>query len=461
MSAEYFRVDEHKLEASHIRGFPRTTSTNQEEVLHIAIKQYTPLNNTDPKPGDITIIAAHANAFPKELYEPLWDELLRVSKRHGFSIRGIWIADVVHQGLSSVMNEDKLGNDPAWLDHSRDLLHMVNTFREQMPRPIFGVGHSMGGCQLANLALIHPRLFESLVLIDPVIQGMLSISGNVSPAYSSAMRRDKWPSREAAATAMLRNKFYQAWDKRVFDRWIKYGLRDLPTKLYSEPQSAAGPTPAVVSTEPTVTPIAPSPNEVTLTTTKHQEVMTFLRSNFAHRPGDLEPSSSEYSIANPTAINRRTHPDLSLSAVKQSPFYRGESILTFNQLPHLRPPVLYIFGTNSFLSTPELMADKMRVTGTGIGGSGGEKEGRVQKIVMKDTGHLIPMEKVEETATETAGWIAKEMVRWRAHEKLTEQEWDNKKGVERSVMPERFVEELQNTMNAQKERIKKGGVAKL
>lgn len=65
MSSEYFRIEEHVLEGSHIRGFPRTTSTTQEEVLHLAIKQYTPLSNPNPKPGDITIIAAHANGFPK------------------------------------------------------------------------------------------------------------------------------------------------------------------------------------------------------------------------------------------------------------------------------------------------------------------------------------------------------------------------------------------------------------
>ena len=47
----------------------------------------------------------------KELYEPLWDELLKISKQHSFGIRGIWIADVVHQGQSSVLNEEKLGND--------------------------------------------------------------------------------------------------------------------------------------------------------------------------------------------------------------------------------------------------------------------------------------------------------------------------------------------------------------
>ncbi|KAF2472290.1 uncharacterized protein BDR25DRAFT_303011 [Lindgomyces ingoldianus] len=349
----------------------------------------------------------------------------------------------------------------AWLDHSRDLLHMVNTFRKQMPRPIIGIGHSMGGCQLANLALIHPRLMETLVLIDPVIQRMVSVSGNVSPAYSSAMRRDRWPSREVAATAMKRNKFYQTWDPRVFDRWIQYGLRELPTRLYPECSSTPGPTPAAVSAEPTATPVAPQPKEVTLTTTKHQEVMTFLRPNFPFRPGDLEPSSSEYSLTNPTALNRRTHPDLSPGPKAQAPFYRGESILTFHQLPHLRPSVLYIFGSQSFLTTPEIIKEKMDLTGTGVGGSGGEPEGRVKNVMIQDTGHLIPMEKVEETASEVAGWIAKEMVRWRAHEKLTEQEWGKRRGSERSIMTERFVEELQSTMKGHKRPQKKESEAKL
>lgn len=121
MSSKHFRIKEHKIEASHIRGWPRSTATKQEEVLHLAVKQYTPLSNTSPKPGDITIIAAHANGFPKELYEPLWDELLKKSQQHGFGIRGIWIADVVHQGWSSVLNEDKLGNDRTYIFSSTRL----------------------------------------------------------------------------------------------------------------------------------------------------------------------------------------------------------------------------------------------------------------------------------------------------------------------------------------------------
>ena len=165
MVSHVFRIVEHTLPCSHIREYPNATAHSQEDVLHLAIKQYIPLDNPHPQPGDVTIIGAHANGFPKELYEPLWADLHAQLKLVNIRIRSIWIADVAYQGASSVLNERDLGNDPHWFDHSRDLFLMVNHFRTSMPRPIVGVGHSMGGAQLANLSLIHPRLFTSLSLI--------------------------------------------------------------------------------------------------------------------------------------------------------------------------------------------------------------------------------------------------------------------------------------------------------
>jgi len=65
MSSSLFRVDEHVLPCQHIRQYPHATISGQEENLQIAIKQYTPLDNPTPKPGDVTIVGAHANGFPK------------------------------------------------------------------------------------------------------------------------------------------------------------------------------------------------------------------------------------------------------------------------------------------------------------------------------------------------------------------------------------------------------------
>ncbi|KIX04650.1 uncharacterized protein Z518_05520 [Rhinocladiella mackenziei CBS 650.93] len=405
-----FHIVEHSIPCQHIREYPRALSGSQEDVLHLAVKQYIPKDNPNPRPGDVTIIGAHANGFPKELYEPLWDDILARSKRDGFRIRSIWIADVAQQGQSSVLNEELLGNDPNWNDHPRDLLHLINWKRDQMPRPLIGIGHSMGGNHLVNLAYIHPRLLTTLVLIDPVIQVYSSVAPEAgpSPARLSSFRRDVWPSREDAAQSFKTSKFYQAWDPRVLDCWIKYGLRDMPTLLHPAEKNKPGPPP------------------VTLTTPLHQEVFTFLRPNY------------EGNGYQGKAVNRKTHPDLNPSLPTIYPFYRAEGPQAFFRLEELRPSVLYIFGGRSDVGTPEACKAKMDRTGVGVGGSGGAAAGRVRSVLFEDIGHLIAMEAVERTADHASEWIGSEMTRWKEDEAEHERYWNSKSLIEKQTIDDQW-----------------------
>ena len=405
MSPSIFRVKEHTIPCQYIREYPGATLEDQEDDLVLHVKQYTPMDQSYSQPGAVTIIGAHANGFPKELYEPLWDDLLRALRVQGQAIKGIWIADVAHQGMSGVLNEDKLGNDPSWGDHSRDLLLMINHFRKEISRPLVGIGHSMGGNQLVNLAYIHPRLLTSLVLIDPVIRSAADATGDrsiVSQPQASTFRRDDWPSRAEAASSLKKSKFYQSWDPRVLDLWIRYGLRSLPTAIY--PKGNDG--------------FDRSENHdgpVTLTTTKHQEVFTFLRPNF----DGWDPNGK-------LIVNRRTHPDWDAKAADTFPFYRPEVAAVFNDLPRLRPSALYIFGGQSDLSTPDLRKQKMECTGTGLGGSGGAEAGRVKEVLLEDVGHLIPMEAVGRCAAAAGEWLASDLKRWRGEEAEFKGEWEAK-----------------------------------
>jgi len=43
------------------------------------------------------------------------DDLLRRITDNGLRIRGIWIADVAHQGASGVLNENKIGNERKYI----------------------------------------------------------------------------------------------------------------------------------------------------------------------------------------------------------------------------------------------------------------------------------------------------------------------------------------------------------
>lgn len=65
MSHQFFDIREHVFEGQHIREYPRATAHSQEDVLRIQAKQYIPKSNPTPQPGDVTIIGAHANGFPK------------------------------------------------------------------------------------------------------------------------------------------------------------------------------------------------------------------------------------------------------------------------------------------------------------------------------------------------------------------------------------------------------------
>ncbi|KAL2258926.1 hypothetical protein VTK26DRAFT_7573 [Humicola hyalothermophila] len=393
---EFYRVVEHTIDCAHTREYVTATANGDADRPRLAVKQYIPLDNPNPQPGDVTIIGAHANGFPKELYEPLWDELHKRFAKTGTRIRAIWIADMWNQGQSGVLNERILGNDPSWSDHARDLTHLINMKRDEMPHPLVGVGHSMGAAQLAMAALSHPRLFHSLCLLDPVIQ---IENAGISPATASTFRRDLWDSRAAAAAKFQQSKFYQAWDPRVLDLWVRHGLRDLPTELYPSPSKNGGGGGNGNSQD----------GPVTLTTSKHQELFTFLRPTYRTESHD----GPGYSYADRDPIFDSTNPP-------GYPFYRPEPLHVARRLPELRPSVLYVFGAESDISAPPARADKMARTGTGLGGSGGAARGRVKEVVL-DCGHLVAMERVGECADAIAGWVAEEVERWKGEQRRLEE----------------------------------------
>ena len=280
---------------------------------------------------------------------------------------------------------------------------MVNLKRDEMVRPIIGIGHSMGANNLVALSLMHPRLFASLILIDPTLQpstatlykelGLVDkdarpteFSYGITVARLSAVRRDLWPSRKAAAESFRKAKFYQAWDERVLDLWIEHGLRDCPTFLYPQEEKESG-----------------NP-KVTLTTSKHLEVHTFGRPNLSKSGVDGRP------------IDRVETPDVNPEQPPIYPLYGNAMSNVFFKLPEVRPSVQYIFGGTSEMSSPILRKAKVEATGIGNGGSGGAKEGRVKEVVFKTVSHLVAMEVPKRTAEACADWMKDELKLWKSRE---------------------------------------------
>lgn len=390
-SSQYFRNHRHTLRCAHTRDRPASVELGKENSLSLDVKQYIPKDNPDPQPNDVTLIGAHANAFPKEIYEPLWDDLYEALKAQGRNIRSIWIADQYNQGYSGMMNSDRLGPDPSWWDHGRDLMYFINQFQDDIPHPIIGIGHSMGGTQLTHLALMHPRLLDALVLIDPVIQ-----TENPSRPYAlaSTYRRDLWPSREEAEKGFKSSKFYQKWDPRALQCWIEHGLTENLAERYSEDH---------LSNDTSSNP------HVTLTTTKAQEVYNFLR-----------PAYQEDRLLFARSREEEVHPD----DIDDFPMYRPEPAIIFRDLERLAVNTLYIFGETSDLSKPEAMKQKIDATGVGPGGSGGKAAGKVEEVVL-DCGHLVPMERPQDCATAIAGFVGRRLKEYEAIAARRKAKWDS------------------------------------
>ncbi|KAF2639069.1 alpha/beta-hydrolase [Massarina eburnea CBS 473.64] len=382
-----FNISEHIIPCTHIRGYRHATK-DATAVLRLAVKEYTPKTRGDVEQGAVTVIAAHANGIPKEAYEPVWEEL---RLRMGGKLRAIWFADSSHQGASGVLNEALQGDDPNYFDHSRDLLGMVNYFREKMKPPIVGVAHSMGCTQLTHLSFTHPRLFTGLLFIEPVMVAVHPPGPNASRMTS--VRPDLWSSREAARADFQKNPFYRSWDPRTLDKYITYGLRQTPTLVYPDAK----------------------PGSVTLTTTKHQEAWLFLRSNFRPAPVDGKLDEGE----------RLTTADFNEDQASFV-FHRAEPGLAVSLLPHIQPHVLWVYGGKSYVNKKGEREKNVALTGIQNRANGGVEAGAVKMHIVEKGSHMFPLQMVTETADVIAPFL-KEMSEKGQREEKFWQSYDSQK----------------------------------
>ena len=65
MSSSIFHIQEHTIDTCHIREYSRALADDENDVLKLAVKQYTPKKKSDSSSIGVTLIGAHANGFPK------------------------------------------------------------------------------------------------------------------------------------------------------------------------------------------------------------------------------------------------------------------------------------------------------------------------------------------------------------------------------------------------------------
>ncbi|KAJ5734326.1 hypothetical protein N7493_003112 [Penicillium malachiteum] len=329
----------------------------------------------------MTIVSAAGVGFPKEAYEPLFEQVFRKASLAGVNIRSIWIADPFNMGESAVANRENLGRDGSTIDHSRDLWGMMNHFRHQMPKPIVGLGHSMGCSEMLLLSSWHPSLFHSFAFIEPGIDpnyGERVLAKWVSQALQ---QNDFWDTREEAEKALVKSQMAYSWGKKTLARLKYYGIYLVKTQTGLK---------------------------WTFTTPKNQIASVVLR----HIPKSVHVSSDN--LANLTVAQRALVPDLDPKIALQGSFYRPEFQDSWEMLPKMRPWVLYINGTSSpHFGDPSTRDLRAQITGTGVGGNGGMKLGAVQQVIIEGAGHDMPFDdNFEQISTHIVDWFLKESRRW-------------------------------------------------
>jgi pimeloyl-ACP methyl ester carboxylesterase len=166
------------------------------------------------KPGDPAIFLIHATGF----HARCWDQTV---KALGPGYRVIAV-DTRGHGRS-----EKTGPIRDWTVPAKDIAELVEHLNL---KGAVGVGHSMGGHLLVQVAATNPNAFQRLVLIDPVMlppevyanpQLTALPEGAVHPV---ARRRNAWASWQEMFDAFKKRNPYSLWRTEVLEDYCRYGL---------------------------------------------------------------------------------------------------------------------------------------------------------------------------------------------------------------------------------------------
>lgn len=163
-----------------------------------------------------TLAFAHANGIPGGSYAPF---LAALSSQYDLAV------------------VDRIGHDPAYpVDHDwQSLSREMESFLEPLPRPLVGVGHSLGSVLMFMVASRRPTWFSALVMLDPpLVNGWfrpayklmraLGQVDRVTPAGKSLGRLDYWADRASAEAYFRSRSLFAGFDPRALDAYLQHGI---------------------------------------------------------------------------------------------------------------------------------------------------------------------------------------------------------------------------------------------
>lgn len=167
MTNTFLTVETCVTEAHHPRNDPASI-VNPDDRLKLVYNIYT-----DDRPGS-TKLASEEDGMNlvflagAQMTKEVWEYMIELAFNYfGPRVNKCISVDQVHVGDSCALNEGKLTNLVLWSDCAKDTIKVVKELKLQ--GPTIPIGHSMGGTISLFCAHYEPFLFDSVVIIDPVI----------------------------------------------------------------------------------------------------------------------------------------------------------------------------------------------------------------------------------------------------------------------------------------------------
>lgn len=161
------------------------------------------------------IFFAHANGFPADCYQVLFDQL----KPHP-------IRFIEEFGKNS-------DRPDSWEELGDEIIAHLD---QDKPGPVVGLGHSFGGVGVFFAARKRPDLFSRIILLDPPFFGwkrrwlvapfqLMGLAEKVvPPAIKALQRKDQFECREEARSYFSGKRFFQTFHPQAFEDYLTHGL---------------------------------------------------------------------------------------------------------------------------------------------------------------------------------------------------------------------------------------------
>ncbi|KIO01549.1 hypothetical protein M404DRAFT_1002974 [Pisolithus tinctorius Marx 270] len=232
-------------------AFPRLVPDIPPETTVEFVNRYVWVHRRDNLGTGLTLSLVPATGFPKEIWEPMLRSLLDLTS--GLLVDEVWSWEAVNHGDSALVNAESLSGIFDWHDDARDIANFLLNYLPEESTPVslptclasvpeatsdarkelgyhrrrlVVVGHSFGGTSLTSATLNFPRLFSSLILVDPIILAdkTRTVEEAVRFAVDAFIRRSFWSSREEALSLFKQSPFFASWHPEVLKTYVDHGL---------------------------------------------------------------------------------------------------------------------------------------------------------------------------------------------------------------------------------------------